>query len=256
MTEYAFGDESRQRLAGIEVTWDSKTIRHLEELGVGPGWKCLEVGAGGGTIAEWLARRVDPGGRVLAVDLDTRFVERIDLPNLEARALDIRTGDLPQEAFDLLHARLLLSHVHKTDALDRMLATLKPGGVILLEEFDFTRARVIPASPLAERTYGAMLDQLELAGWDRSFGNELYGLLTAAGLEGVRAEGGFFFIPCASPESAFESGSLTALREGIQARGALTSEEVDEALTIFDDPANAVISGVMIAAWGRKATAA
>jgi tRNA A58 N-methylase Trm61 len=55
----------------------------LESLGVADGWRCLEVGAGGGSIAEWLCRRVGRKGAVLATDLDTRFLYALDFPNLE-----------------------------------------------------------------------------------------------------------------------------------------------------------------------------
>ncbi len=55
MDKYAFDPtwiHARQRLRGLERLLDPGTIRHLEALGVGAGWHCLEVGAGGGTIAE------------------------------------------------------------------------------------------------------------------------------------------------------------------------------------------------------------
>jgi hypothetical protein len=34
----------------LPLLYDPGTIRHLEQLGVGLGWRCLEVGAGGGSI--------------------------------------------------------------------------------------------------------------------------------------------------------------------------------------------------------------
>src|SRR5882757_6137206 len=76
----------------------------LEQIGVGEGWRCLDVGAGGGSISRWLRDRVGPDGRVVSVDLDTRFVE--DEPGIEALQLDILSDDLEQEAFDLVHCRL------------------------------------------------------------------------------------------------------------------------------------------------------
>ena len=47
-----------------------------------PGWRCLEIGAGRGSMATWLAERVGPAGQVVATDIDTRYLERLDLPNL------------------------------------------------------------------------------------------------------------------------------------------------------------------------------
>src|SRR5687767_11306018 len=99
---YAFDNAwelERERLRGLELRLDPATIRHLETIGVGAGWTCLEIGGGGGSIARWLARRVGPSGRVVATDLDPRFLEALGEPNLEARRHDVATDDLPPNAF-------------------------------------------------------------------------------------------------------------------------------------------------------------
>ena len=65
----------RERLAGLEAALDPGTREHLTRLGVGPGKRCLEIGAGGGSVAFWLAERVAPGGTVVATDIETSFLE-------------------------------------------------------------------------------------------------------------------------------------------------------------------------------------
>src|SRR5215471_5660110 len=67
--------EERVRLAGLEAALDPGTNAHLLRLGLGPGSRCLEVGAGGGAVAFWLAEQVSPGGSVVATDLETDFLE-------------------------------------------------------------------------------------------------------------------------------------------------------------------------------------
>ena len=67
--------QERIRLAGLEAALDPVTHERLAGLGVGPGWRCLEVGAGGGAVAFWLAKRVAPDGLVVATDLETDFLE-------------------------------------------------------------------------------------------------------------------------------------------------------------------------------------
>jgi 2-polyprenyl-3-methyl-5-hydroxy-6-metoxy-1,4-benzoquinol methylase len=85
--------EGRRRLALLEHSLDPSTFRRLEGIGVAPGWRWLDVGAGGGTVCEWLCRRVAPTGQVTAMDLDTRFQRSLDLANLDVREENIVDAD-------------------------------------------------------------------------------------------------------------------------------------------------------------------
>ena len=80
MAQYAFDHnwkEERDRLASIERMLDPITVHRLESIGIKDGWRCLEVGAGGGSIAEWLCDKVGPHGSVVATDLQTKFLEAL-----------------------------------------------------------------------------------------------------------------------------------------------------------------------------------
>src|SRR5579859_4610647 len=186
---------ARERLAAQEARHDPGTILHLEKLGVGEGWHCLEVGAGGGSIAEWLCNRVGRSGRVVAVDIDTRFLNALDPPNLEVRQLDIATDDVEVGAFDLVHARMLLEHVAgRDDALRRLVAAVKPGGWILLEELDHVTLLPDPAADAkTQEVWGKFLDDyrklMTSRGGDLDYGRRLFGRLQANGLMNVSAEG-------------------------------------------------------------------
>jgi predicted O-methyltransferase YrrM len=82
-------DAELERLHLLEAGCDPGTIRCLETIGVTAGWRCLEVGAGAGSIARWLAQRVGPAGQIVAVDIDPRYLT--GLPgNVAVRATDIR----------------------------------------------------------------------------------------------------------------------------------------------------------------------
>src|SRR2546427_8101766 len=97
-------DAERARLDLLEQAGDPISQRRLSALGIGRGWRCLEVGAGGGSMVRWLAREVGPTGAVVAVDINTRFL--VDLPaNVEVRAHDVRADDFEPDAFDLVHCR-------------------------------------------------------------------------------------------------------------------------------------------------------
>ena len=66
----------------------------MTDLGVGPGWRCLDVGDGDGSVARWLAGRVGPEGRVTATDLNPRFLGGHGQPNLEVRRHNILEDSL------------------------------------------------------------------------------------------------------------------------------------------------------------------
>src|SRR5215831_12542904 len=129
--------QADSRMDALRDLFDGGTIRHLEDRGIAAGWSCLEVGGGGGSVAAWLSERVGPAGRVVVTDINTRFLEGLVRPNLEVRQHNIVTDPLPEAAFDLIHARLVLMHLPERDAvLARLLAALKPGGWLVDEEFD------------------------------------------------------------------------------------------------------------------------
>src|SRR4051794_21337233 len=127
--------QARERISAGAAWLDPWTTAQLEAIGVAPGWACLEAGAGGGSVTEWLCKRVGDQGRVLATDIDTRFVGELTYPNLDVRRHDITTDDVPESEFDLVHARLLLEHLpaHAL-ALSKLVAALKPGGWLLVED--------------------------------------------------------------------------------------------------------------------------
>ena len=81
--------ETAERFAGLEAVFDPVTRGHLTRLGLAPGSRCLEVGAGSGSIARWMADQVGSTGRVLAVDLDPRWCRREGRAQLEVRDLDL-----------------------------------------------------------------------------------------------------------------------------------------------------------------------
>jgi 2-polyprenyl-3-methyl-5-hydroxy-6-metoxy-1,4-benzoquinol methylase len=191
MTTYIFDnawEKARERLTGLEAYCDPGTIRHLEALGVGPGWCCLEVGAGGGSMALWLGAHVGPGGSVLATDIDTRFLDRLAHPQVTVRRHDIVREELPHGEFDLVYARSVLEHLpEREQVLRRLVAALRPGGWLLAEDVDF--AAYVPGSGMDDaaeaffRKHAVARQQLAAArGADPHYGRRLFGALRSAGL--------------------------------------------------------------------------
>jgi SAM-dependent methyltransferase len=249
-------EEERGRLAALEEFNDPGTIGHLEALGVDEGWDCLELGAGGGSIAAWLCERVGGAGHVVATDLQTTFLEALDYPNLEVRRHDIATEEL-EGAFDLIHERAVLIHLPDRErVLDRLVAALKPDGWLLCENTDFST--FVDGSPYeAVRRVGSlMVGFLESAsGADPNYGRRLFAALRARGLCDVGAEGRVYMIRGAHPSVDLPRLTFARVRAPLIAAGAATDEEFDEVFGLFDDPDLAVLSPVMVAAWGRRPAA-
>ena len=141
MPEYVLGHHLKgegARLALMSELLDPMHRRYIEALGVvRPGARTLEVGCGNGSLSAWLAACVSPGGTAVAVDLDLSLVS-VRMPNLELRQADIVAGPVERGAFDLVTARAVLHHVANAEAaMANMIASLRPGGALLLIEPDF-----------------------------------------------------------------------------------------------------------------------
>ena len=96
------GIREGDRFSALEELFDAGTIQLLNERGVAGAWHCPEIGAGRGSIAAWLSERVGPTGRVIATDINTRFPDTLQRPNLEVRRRNIVTDPLPEHEFDLV----------------------------------------------------------------------------------------------------------------------------------------------------------
>jgi SAM-dependent methyltransferase len=247
--------QARERLRHLESVFDPGSIRHLERLGVAEGWHCLEVGAGGGSLAAWLCDKVGPTGHVVATDLDTRFLDRLDYPNLEVRRHDITAEALPDAAFDLVHCRVVLLHLAGRDrALRNLVDALKPGGWLLVEEPDATPWLPDPrfeGGALFERGISAFIQVQAAAGADYLYGRRLYGDVRAAGLLDVEGEGRVNVIRAGTSHARVVQLSISQLRDRIVGAGLLTDEDMDPLLALFDDPGFVAMGVNLMAVWGR-----
>src|SRR5262245_53047860 len=142
----------RERLSLLEHAVDPLSQRRLAALGIQPGWRCLEVGAGHGSIARWLAEQVGTQGRVVATDINPRFLTETELPTVEVRQHDIRTDPLEAGMYDLAHCRAVLMHMPDPQlVVQRMVEALRSGGWLLIEEPDYSSLRAVDAThPRAE----------------------------------------------------------------------------------------------------------
>jgi trans-aconitate methyltransferase len=242
MSTYIFDkawDAERERLTGLELGLDPGTVRHLETLRVAAGWRCWEIGGGGGSIAAWLCERVGDGGHVLATDLDTTFLERLPYSNLAVRRHDLMSDDLPADQFDLVHARWVLNWVPARErALARMIASLRPGGWLLVEESDFVTLFHGCASETARKVVTASVRATEaMTGSQSEYGRRLLDDVWAQGLVDVQASGRVEMMRGGTPLCAHLRLSIAKVRSTVLNSGAVDAKEFDEALARLDDPA-------------------
>jgi SAM-dependent methyltransferase len=246
----------RVRLAGLEAALDPGTREYLTRLGAGPGKRCLEVGAGGGSVAFWLAGQVAPGGAVVATDLDTTFLKSkaAGHPGLEVLRHDITAEELPT-GFDLVHARWLVEWLpDKRLALRRMVSALRPGGVLLIEEPDFVTIYGASEPPALRRVVVAAMAYLEsTCPVEVEYGRRVMADLDAVGLIDVRAEGRCPIVRGGSPLAAdFLRLTIEKLREPVLDSGAVTSREFAQAVAALHDLTVTVVPPMTVAAWGSR----
>ncbi|WP_330350135.1 methyltransferase [Streptomyces sp. NBC_00582] len=249
--------EAAERFDAFATLFDPTTFRHLEGLGVGPGWRCWEVGAGGTSVVTWLAKKVGPTGKVVATDIDTSRLASAARPPVEVRVHDVGAEEPPAEGFDLVHARLVLVHVPDRErALRSMVKALRPGGRILVEDGDPALQPLLcpdehgPAQQLANRLRHGFRTLLADRGADLSYGRKLPRLLREAGLQRVEADG--YFPVTSSACAALESATVRQIRERLVAGGLATDEEIDRHLANVASGTMDLATAPMISAWGRK----
>ena len=251
------------RLALLESAYDPDTRRRLLALGVKAGWRCLEVGSGRGSIARWLVDVVGPSGHVLATDVNPRFLGGIAGPTLEVRQHNIVTDELEAGAFDLVCARAVLEHLpERARALDRMVAALKPGGLIYLEDGDYSGefGHVMASSGAAgdaeyfTRSFRPLMEGLAARGvLDVRFGRRLSLEFEARGLVDVGNEG---VVRTAGPDddmTRFWAMTLQNTQPTLEALGLMDGNGVQSMLRVFNDPALRWVPVMIISAWGRRA---
>lgn len=257
--EYVFENAGRRaeaRYRQLSRLYDTNTIRHIEQRGINRGWSCLEIGGGGGSITSWLCARVGVGGRVLAIDVDPQFLEDLSYPNLEVRRHDIRSEGLPKEQFDLAHVRLVLMQLSEPEkAWKQIVETLKPGGWIVVEEFDDLSYLPDPSINPGEinlKVRHAFQQVLTARGVNLRYGRFLPQELHANGLENVGAEASVSIWRAGTVGTGLMKMSCEELREPMLASGLISKEELEADLERVDEPDYLMPSPMMWTAWGRK----
>jgi SAM-dependent methyltransferase len=248
-----------ERLALLEEIYDPLSRRRRAL--VRPGWRCLEVGAGRGSIAAWLAEKVGPTGHAVATDIDIGYLRRLELPNLEVvehNILDDPLEPLGLGSFDLVCSRLMLFHLagRQELAIRQMVKCLRPGGWLIDEDADWgTAAPIDPSHPLYAGYHDAWRagDWWTVRGYDKVFGRKLPALFERCGLRDIRHEAATEIVRGGSPWATWWAVTLEVINEpGDGTTVESYQRELDLITPALADPTVWVLRELLHACWGRR----
>jgi ubiquinone/menaquinone biosynthesis C-methylase UbiE len=242
-----------QRLDLMSKILDPWTRQYLTTLGVREGWHCLELGGGNGSIAEWLAGKVGASGTVRAIDINPVLLQLIPAQNLSVQQMDVRSGELGSESYDLVTCRALLHQIaeYAPQVLARMAEAVRPGGWLLIQEPDFHLAPTTEPEVWA-RTWKGLIEWGHANGIDWLIGRKLPSMVAALGLGHPQAKTDVQNIRGRDRGALYFQLFFAEVRERAIGAGQLDAATIDGAAGLLDDPNYWTQCWMMTAVWARK----
>jgi len=186
--EYLLGTNDRelQRLEAQHEVWRDLAVAALDRAGVGPGSAVLDLGAGPGFVTRDLAERVGPAGSVVGLDESpvwrAAFEAREYGAPVEFIESSIEDADLGDARFDCIFSRWVFSFLGDVDSVLRKLhRALRPGGVLVIQDYNHEGVSVFPESKGFEAAIRATRAFYRGAGGDPWVAARLPGPLRRAG---------------------------------------------------------------------------
>jgi SAM-dependent methyltransferase len=254
------GLPGRERLRILAGVMAPTTGSLLDRLGDLTGKRCLDAGCGGGDVTRELARRVGPDGHALGVDLDeTKLAicreESAAISNLAFRAARVGEDEIASP-FDVVYSRFLLTHLPDPNVAVRQFhRVLSDGGVIALEDIDFSGYFAYPFSEAHRRFASLYSEAVRARGADPDIGPRLPSLLqqngfTEIGVTVVQPMGATGDVKLITPIT------VESITDAVVSTGLASAEEMAAlAQELYADAANpATLAGMprVVQTWGRK----
>lgn len=264
---YALGhsEQELERLSHQGQAFAPFTNHLFEQAGIGPGMRILDVGSGAGDVAFLAAELVGPSGNVIGVD---RVGAAVEWATARASSREIKNvtfleGDpavMPfDQKFDALVGRLVLMYYpDPVGAIQRLARHVRPGGLMVFQEFDMGNCRSLPAVTTFERALGWMKQTLSATGARIQLGLELYPIFLAAGLPGPSLRMDALIGGGAGFPYEIIAAAIQSLLPVMEERKIATAAEVDTptlAQRMRDEVVaggGVVLSPGLIGAWSRK----
>lgn len=242
----------------LSAMLDPGTFERISSLGDLTGLRCLEVGAGGGSVARWMAREVGPSGRVLATDLNP-----VRIPADSGYTImkhNLVTDPVPDGPWDIIHARLVLLHIpERREILTRLAAALAPGGALVIEEWMTSLGRLVLAAPDGEAE--ALIDEyqdtligklLPANGNDPTWAGKVHAAMLAEGLVDVDTTITAQSWAGGTPGALLLGANVGQMRDEFLAAG-FTQAKLDRLYELLEDPRLVLRGHFTYSTVGRRA---
>ena len=249
------GEVERLRVQSEAVAPHTEAM--LERIGVGPGWRCLDLACGPGGITDALSPRVGASGSVLGLDFDAEFVA---LARERAQAnVTFVTGDaydtgLAAASFDLVHVRFLACTAGGPERLiAEMLRLVRPGGVVAVQESDGATLNCYPPHPAWAALRRAWIGSFPAG--DEPVAQQLYRLLRRVGLRDVQYRPCLVGVRSGDAWQDYLPATVELLRGRVLERGLIAADEFDATLAAcrrhLADRETVFTAPTLVQVWGR-----
>jgi SAM-dependent methyltransferase len=188
---YVLGHSDREisRLRRQAHLLEPATRQFLREAGIASGMRVLDVGSGAGDVAFLAAELVGACGEVVGNDIAAEAVIAATRRAKEKgmRNVSFLEGESARMEFDgpfdaVIGRYLLLFQSSPSQLLRKLARHVRPGGLMVFHEPDWTNAHSIPPAPIYDRCVGWIRDAFTTAGTDTNMAGKLYPAFVDAGL--------------------------------------------------------------------------
>ena len=258
------GTSELERLRLQARVWEPAAEGLLDQLSVGTGWNCVDLGCGAMGILGPLSKRVGTAGHVTGVDLDAKqlaaarsYVKELGLSNVEIAERDAYDTHLPNDSFDLSHVRFLFAPVGRDDELIReMLRITKHGGIIAVQEPDASSWNCFPENRSWVELKDLVLAAFSKGGGDFNAGTRIFRMLRQAGLADVKVRASILALQDKHPYMRLPIQFAASLRKRIVEGNLMKEDELQELVSdcekVLDNKDVFALTFVLVQAWGRK----
>jgi 2-polyprenyl-3-methyl-5-hydroxy-6-metoxy-1,4-benzoquinol methylase len=230
----ATGGKDVKRLRLLHEVYGPGTEALFHRVGLRDGMRVVEIGCGSGNIACWVARQIAPHGSVMALDIAPDQIEQArqqaqshNLRNIEFQVADAYSPRLPEESFDLVYCRLVLTHLTRpAAALAAMRSLARPGGLVVCEELDIGCWLCDPPATAMTRFFALNGALAERRGENFCLGASLHRLFHEVGF--ARPEvGANFTLALRGEQKRLLGMTFAEFATELVQEGLATQEEVD-----------------------------